>query len=58
MVINVALDQFCGDGAHTGTKLATGPEVLPPVALPELGELLLDETGGASFQVLGDLGRA
>ena len=62
VLISVFLDilsnEFVGDSTHTGTEIPTCPEVLSPVALLETGELLLQEAGGTSLEVLGDLGRA
>ena len=49
MAFDVAEDDIVGDIAAGGTEVPPGPETAAPVALADVGKLLLDFAGGAAF---------
>jgi hypothetical protein len=51
---NVFLDHFGGDIARTADKVATGPEVLPPVPFLEFREFHLQFSTHLAFEILYD----
>ena len=52
MLLNVLKYDLICDGTAGGTKVASGPEMSAPTALPNVGKLLLDLVRGSSLHAL------
>ena len=55
-MVDVLLDEFFGNVSCGPCSVTHCPEVIAPVAFFEMGEFVLDEAGGSSFEFLHDLG--
>ena len=58
MFLNVLLNLLGGDSANRGAEIAARPQVLTPIALAQMGELLLQFAGRYACDVLDNLGRS
>jgi hypothetical protein len=56
-MVNVLANLLFGYPSQAGTKIATRPDVLSPVAFLQVRKLLLQATRRGAFQVLHDFGR-
>ena len=54
--VNVFLDLFLGDGSNGGTKIASRPQVLTPLAFLQMREFFLQFAGRDAFDELDDFG--
>ena len=54
-MVNISFNLLLRDGPHRAAKIATCPQVLPPVTFLERGELILQFVRRRAFQVLHDL---
>lgn len=56
MPFDVVIDHLLGDVACAPCPVANGPEVSPPIALPEVREFILEKAGCSSLETLHDVG--
>ena len=56
MFFDIVLDLFLSDSAYGGTEIAACPEVLPPVPLAQMRELVLQLPRRGTLEILYDLG--
>ena len=54
LFLDVRFDHGVGDGARRNREVPSGPEVLAPELLPEVGELLKEYPGADALEPLGD----